>query len=223
MGPVKAIGNIYLVWRKGKGSRRNIVGVIKRNATEGVRFTYILKGIAEAEKDGFTPYVDFPDVKLEYSENVLDIFGQRLIKTERPDSQKYLDFWNIKPGYTNDKYYLLAYTQGMMSTDNFEFLADFYPVKDLCFVSEICGLSHYKVEPGSLQVGEVLNFELEKSNHVDRYAVKILKGTTLLGYVKMVHSRVFHKNTRGQFIIKVKSIDQNGKVNRVYIEIRLTR
>lgn len=104
MVPVKAIGNIYLVWRKGKGSRRNIVGVIKRNTSEGVRFTYILKGIAEAEKDGFTPYVDFPDVKLEYSENVLDIFGQRLIKTERPDIQKYLDFWNIKPGYTSDKY-----------------------------------------------------------------------------------------------------------------------
>ncbi len=111
----------------------------------------------------------------------------------------------------------------MMSTDNFEFLADFHPVKDLSFVSEICGLSHYKVSPGSLQVGEELNYELEKNNPKDPFAVKILKGTTLLGYVKMIHSRVFHKKTRGKFVIKVKSIDQNGKVNRVFIEIRLTR
>jgi len=59
---VKAIGTIYLAWRKGKGSRRKIVGVIKKNTTNGVRFSYIAKGVQEAEKEGFTPYIDFPDI-----------------------------------------------------------------------------------------------------------------------------------------------------------------
>ena len=82
---MKAIANIYLAWRKGKGSSRKIVGVIKKNATEGVRFYYLSKGVEEAQKEGFTPYIDFPDTSKEYTEKVLDIFGQRLIKTERPD------------------------------------------------------------------------------------------------------------------------------------------
>lgn len=141
---MKAISTIYLVWRKGKGSRRKVVGRIKKNATDGVRFEYLLKGVEEAQKEGFTPYIDFPDTDKVYKENVLDIFGQRLLKSERSDIQKYHDFWAIDPKFKEDKFYLLAYTQGMLSTDNFEFLADFHPVKDLKFVSEICGLSHTK-------------------------------------------------------------------------------
>jgi hypothetical protein len=68
---VKAIGSIYLSWRMGKGFPRRIVGVIKRNTTDGVRFKYIKKGVAEAEKDGFIPYIEFPDIDKEYSENGL--------------------------------------------------------------------------------------------------------------------------------------------------------
>jgi len=216
---VKAIANIYLAWRTGKGSRRKIVGVIKKNATKGVRFYYLSKGVEYAQKEGFTPYIDFPDTSKEYTEKVLDIFGQRLIKTERPDIQKYLDFWNVDPKYQDDKFYLLAYTQGMLSTDNFEFLADFHPIKELRFVSEICGLSHYKVESGTLQVGDILYYELEKDNPKDLYAVRILKGSKVLGYVKMIHSRVFFKKAKRPLSVRVKSVDQNGSVNRVFIEI----
>jgi hypothetical protein len=38
--------------------------------------------------------------------------------------------------------YLLAHTQGLVPTDNFEFLADFYLTKNLKFVSEIAGLTY---------------------------------------------------------------------------------
>lgn len=216
---MKAIATIYLAWRKGKGSRRKIVGVIKKNASDGVRFTYIQNGVDEAEKEGFTPYTDFPDTSKEYTKNILEIFGQRLIKTERPDIKKYLDFWDIDPKYQEDKFYLLAYTQGLLSTDNFEFLADFHPVKSLRFVSEVCGLSYTKITPGSIQAGDILTYELEKNNPVDHFAVKILKGNQLLGYVKLIHSRVFHKRVKSPLKVKVKSIDQNGTVNRIFIDI----
>lgn len=216
---MKAIANIYLAWRKGKGSRRKLVGVLKKNVTEGIRFYYLSKGVEEAQKEGFTPYVDFPDTSKVYTENVLDIFGQRLIKTERPDVQKYLDFWDINPKFQDDKFYLLAYTQGMLSTDNFEFLADFHPIKELRFVSEICGLTHYKVQSGTLQDGDILTYELEEGNPKDPFAVKILKDNKMLGYVKMVHSKVFHKKKTGSLTVRVKSVDQNGSVNRVFIEI----
>ena len=171
------IGTIFLAWRKGKSSRRKIVGVIKKNATSGVRFSYIKAGVEEAQKEGFTPYVDFPDTEKVYSDNVLEIFGQRLIKTERSDIQKYLDFWDISP--------------------------------------------EFKIEPGTLKSGDILSWKLEKDNPKDDSAVKVLKGTQVLGYVKMIHSRVFHSKTKPELKIRVKSIDQNGTINRVFIEISL--
>lgn len=51
---MNAIGNIHLVWKR--GSRRYCVGIIKRNATQGVRFQYDLDEVKEAKKQGFTPY-----------------------------------------------------------------------------------------------------------------------------------------------------------------------
>ena len=170
---MKAIKTIYLAWRKGKGSQRKIVGVIRKSATNGVRFAYIKEGVDEAQKEGFTSYIAFPDTTSVYTENVLEIFGQRLIKSERADIQKSLDFWAIDPKFQADKFYMLAYTQGMLSTDNFEFLTDFHPIKGLCFISEICGLSDTKPEVGTLNPGDILSWKLEKNNPSDPFAVKV--------------------------------------------------
>ena len=100
-----------------------------------------------------------------------------MIKTERSDIQKYLDFWDISP--------------------------------------------EFKIEPGTLKSGDILTWNLEKDNPKDDSAVKVLKGTQVLGYVKMVHSKIFHSKTKPDLKIRVKSIDQNGTVNRVFIEISL--
>ena len=53
----------------------------------------------------------------------------------------------------------------------------------------------------------------------DPNAVKVMKGTKVLGYVKMIHSKVFHKTGKFDLQIRVKSLDQNGTINRVFIEI----
>lgn len=216
---MKGIKCIYLAWRKGKGERRIIVGQIRRNANEGVRFRYISEGVKDAMDFGFTPYVDFPDINKEYSEKVLDAFGQRLVKTERTDKQKYYDFWEIDDKYKEDKYYMLAYTQGLLPTDNFEFLADFNPIKELCFVSEISGLSSGNVEIGSVNIGDRLRFEYEKDNKYDNYAIKVFKGDTELGYVKKVHNKVFHAKNGDKLTLAVKGMEQNGKVNRIFIKV----
>lgn len=216
---MKAIGTIYLTWRKGKGSSRKRVGVIKKNVSKGVTFSYLPEGVMEAEKEGFTPYVDFPDLTKVYSENVLEIFGQRLIKTERPDVQKYLDYWAIDAKYKDDKFYLLAHTQGILSTDNFEFLAEFNPIKGLSFISEICGLSYTKIPPDLIKIGEELHWELDKKNQYDANAVRVYKGETYLGNVKLIHCNVFHKTGKQKLKIKVKSIEKNGQLNRAFINV----
>ena len=138
---MKEIGYIYLSWRQGIGKGRHIVGVLKKNANDGIRFSYFLKGVEEAKQEGFTPYTEFPDVTKIYTENVIEIFGQRITKSDRSDISEFLEFWEIDPEYKDNKFYLLAHTQGLNPTDNFEFLADFNSVKNLTFVIEIANLT----------------------------------------------------------------------------------
>lgn len=218
---MKTIESLYLSWRKGKGCRRIIVGTIECLESGQYSFSYLKEGISQAFKEGFTPYIDFPDPSKVYNENVIEIFSQRLIKSERTDIQKYLDFWEIKDEDRIDKYKLLAYTQGMLSTDNFEFLADFNPVPGLCFISEICGLSQQSIPTGHIKEGDVLTWAFEPGNSYDKFAVKVKKDATHIGYIKTVHSRVFQKPAFPDFKIEVKSVDQNGTINRVFIRISL--
>jgi len=78
---MKSIGNLYLAWRSGPGKRRHLVGLIKSNSTLGVTFEYLKNGVIQAEEDGFTSYTEFPNVGELYSDNILEIFQKRLIKS----------------------------------------------------------------------------------------------------------------------------------------------
>ena len=196
-----------------------MVGIIRKNATDGIRFEYIQKNLTEALKDGFAPYVDFPDINKVYKEHVIDIFGQRLVQADRSDIQKYYDFWELDKNFVDDKFYMLAYTQGMLSTDNFEFLAEFYPKQGMCFVSEICGLTERRIPSTLIMPNEELRWLREPKNEFDEYAVQVFKGDTLIGYVKKIHNKVFYEKLKGKPKIVVKSIDKNGVINRVFIRI----
>lgn len=216
---MKEIGHIYLSWREGLGKRRHIVGVLKRNATLGVRFLYIKKGIEAAKKDGFSPYTEFPDFDKEYTENVLEVFGQRIMKSDRSDISDFYDFWEIDKKFKADKFYLLAHTQGLSPTDNFEFLADYNPNKSLRFLTDIASLSTLKLPIDSVKPGDILTYKLDSANEFDHKAVKVFKGDKEVGYIKKIHSRVFYKHTSGLLKIKVKAVEQNGVIKRIFVKI----
>lgn len=215
----EGIGHIFLAWRKGPGCSRVIIGVIKRNSTNGVTFRYIKEGLESAKKDGFVIYPDFPDENKIYNDHVLDIFGQRLNRSEREDINKYYSYWEISPSKKEDKYYLLAHTQGMLPTDNFELLADYNPVKGISFTSELCSLTHLKLPADTLEEGDVLTWKYEKDNTFDTYAVKVFKGGVFVGRVKRIHSHIFYKKRGDKLKITVKSINRNGHLNRAFIKI----
>ncbi len=216
---MKEIGHIYLSWRQGFGKRRHLVGVLKRNATSGIRFSYIQEGLNEAKKEGFAPYIEFPDTNKVYTENVIDIFGQRITKSERSDILEFLGFWEVDEKYKDDKFYLLAHTQGLNPIDNFEFLADYNPSKNLRFLTDLAGLSVLKLQADSLRPNDILNYELEPRNPFDKSAVKVFKGRNLVGYIKKVHCKVFHKIGANKMELKVKAIEQNGTIKRVFVKV----
>ncbi|MUP46551.1 hypothetical protein E0K83_12460 [Gramella sp. BOM4] len=214
------IGNIYLIWRKGPGSRRIPVGVVKRNSLDGTRFEYIPKGIEAAEKQGFIPYTGFPDISRTYTKNVLEILSQRIVKSERNDLSDFFKFWRIDPSKKTDQYYMLAHTQGILPTDNFEFLADFNPRKGLTFVTEIAGLTKSKIPSDQLSVGDILDYKLEPENPQDKFAVKLFKDGEYVGYVKLIHSRIFYR-AKGKIKVTVHHLEKNGVIKRAFLEVQL--
>ncbi|KEQ29555.1 HIRAN domain-containing protein [Pedobacter antarcticus] len=215
---MKAIGNIYLTWRTGRGSSRFPVGTIKKSATGGVRFQYNKEVVAKAQVHGFVPYEGFPDLDKVYTENVIDIFGQRLIRNERNDVQDFYKFWGIDLSYKEDKFYMLAYTQGLLPTDNYEFLADFNPIKGLGFITEITGLSHHKIPSDTIKIGDRLQYQIDTKNEFDKNAVKVLTQGIILGYIKTIHCRIFSK-TKRPFNLTVHGIEKNGVLNRVFLKV----
>lgn len=216
---MKEIGHIYLSWREGLGKRRHIVGVLKRNATLGVRFSYIKKGVDEAKKDGFSPYTEFPDFDKKYNENVLEVFGQRIMKSERADISDFYDFWEIDTKFKEDKFYLLAHTQGLNPTDNFEFLADYNSTKCLRFLTDLASLSTLKLPSNCVKPGDILTYKLESDNEFDDKAVKVFKGDLEVGYIKKIHSRIFYKKKNSFLKIVVKAVEQNGVIKRIFVKV----
>lgn len=215
---MNAIGNIYLIWRPGRGNNRFPVGVIKKNISSGISFQYIQKNVEEAKKMGFVHYEGFPDLNKVYNENVIEIFGQRIIKSERNDVKDFYDFWGVDSKFVDDKFYMLAYTQGLLPTDNYEFLAEFNPVKGLRFITELTGLSHNKIPADALQVGDELKYELDRHNKFDKDAVVVLKNKKILGYIKAIHCRVFGK-AKKTLKVTVSKIEKSDILNRVFLKI----
>jgi len=210
---------IYLVWRKGVGDRRTAVGELIRISKNEFSFKYRPEAIELQKQGGFTPYTEFQDLSKEYRENVVDIFAQRLTKNARPDINSFYRFWEVDLDKKQDKFYLLGKTQGLVSTDNFEFLADYRFTPQLRFLTEIAGLSSLKLPKGSLKVGDVLSYQLEPDNPKDRWAVKLFKNGSYVGYIKKYHSKVFHHAEGRRLKIMVRAIDQNGILKRAFIRV----
>lgn len=210
-----------LSWRKGQGHRRHIVGVMEQSANRFFSFSYDQAAVATAKTEGFAPYTEFPDITKSYNGAVLDIFAQRLIKSERPDIQNFYDFREIEPQFKKDKFYLLAHTQGLLPMDNFEFLADYNPVPGLHFLTELASLSVNDLPSTTLNVGDSLQFELDEKNEFDSQAVKVLKGDLKIGYIKKIHCKVFHKPGAQNLKLSVKALDKNGKIKKVFIKVSM--
>ncbi len=209
---------IYLSWRPGSGHGRHLVGVLKRTAA-GASFKYLPKNLAAAQEKGFTSYVEFPDLEAEYTENVVETFGSRLMKQERVDVAGFLRFWEVNESDREDKFYMLGRTQGLLPTDNFEFLANYHSKKGLVFITDLAGLSKHNVPAGSIKSGDQLSWKFDFNNEVDKKAIKVFKDDLFVGYVKRVHCNVFHEGNASKLKLVVKGVEQNGTIKRVFVRV----
>lgn len=207
-----------MIWRAGRSHSRIIVGIIKSNASV-TTFRYIKDGVNIAKEEGFTCYPDFPDLSKIYDTNILRILSQRLNNADRTDIAEYYDFWEISPKEKHDVLYILAHTGGLLPTDNFEFLADFYGVKGLSLVTELTGLSENPISNDTIKEGDVLKWKREPTNKYDIDAVVVYKGEQKLGYIKKIHNRIFNKKGSSRLKITVKHIEHNGHINNAFLSV----
>jgi HIRAN domain len=115
----------------------------------------------------------------------------------------------------------LGKTQGLVPTDNFEFLAEYNLTPDIHFLTELASLSSLQLPKGTLQIGDTLRFEKEPANSNDPYAVKVFKGDKEVGYIKKIHSKVFYESGADKLKLTVKAIDQNGVIKRAFLKVSL--
>ncbi len=210
---------IYLAWRKGAGARRFIVGLLERQPDGNHTFRYLPEAKKLVFTEGFLPYFEFQDLDTVYDRNVVAIFAQRLMKPERPDIDKFYEFWEVDPSQAEDRFYILGKTQGLVATDNFEFLAEYELSSQTHFLTDIAGLSHYQHPKGAVKIGDTLHVELERDNENDPDAVKVFTGELALGYIKKIHCRVFQQHHANKLELTVKDIEQNGIIRKIFVRV----
>ena len=210
---------IHVVWRKGVGGRRHSVGILKKSAEGKHMFNYSADAETLQKEQGFTPYTEFQDFHKSYNGNVAEIFGQRLTKTDRSDIGSFFKFWEVDTEKANDKFYLLGKTQGLVPTDNFEFLAEYNLTSDTHFLTEIASLSQNPLQKGTLQIGDTLRIEQEPTNEYDDYAVKVYKEDLFVGYLKKYHNKIFYQQGAEGLKLVVKALEQNGVIKRVFVKL----
>lgn len=209
------VKRIHVAWRNERKGQSKVFGLIE-HTERGASFRYILTE-EQMRNHGISPLADFPMGK-EHTANVLDILSLRLNNPARPDIGKYYDFWEIPPERRADIFYLLAHTQGLLATDNYEFLAEYRLTRDLRFVSEIYASPHANVKPWTASVGDELRWEREPNSNRPN-AVSVYKGTQKLGYVRVVHNRVFASKEADGLKARVKCILANKHLNRLFVTI----
>lgn len=210
---------ILLVWRKGSGGRRSAVGELVKTPDGNHVFSYLPEALELQQEEGFIPYPEFQDLQKIYNGNVADIFGQRLMKGDRPDIASFYNFWEVDEAQVKDNFYLLGKTQGLVPTDNFEFLAEYKFQPELHFLTEIASLSSLQLPKNFLRIGDKLEYELERDNKQDQFAVKLFRSGEPVGYIKKYHSKVFYETGLQKLNLTVKAIEQNGMIKRVFLKV----
>jgi hypothetical protein len=71
----------------------------------------------------------------------------------------------------------------------------------------------------SVKLGDRLTYKLESENEFDDKAVKVYKDGKDLGYIKKIHSRVFHKQKVNSLKLVVKAVEQNGVIKRIFVKV----
>jgi hypothetical protein len=211
------------MWRPRNGERRIKIGIISVSKEGAFSFTYDSEGVAKAKAQdpNFNGYPGLPVNDGSYSDSnfLKSIFFRRLINLERADRDDLLSFWLLNDENASDGIMLLAFTQGMNMSDMFEFVPQFYSSHKIPFITDIAALSKTNFDLSLLKTGEKLKFVHDVNNPVDKFAIKVFKGTELIGYIKHGHNQVFAKKSSQNITLTVHKIVNIPPYKKLYVRV----
>ena len=219
---------IYLTWRKDIKKERHIIGKLCRNNGR-YSFSYIQENIKYLNENGvFLPYPAFPELNEVYAENVLEIFGRRLLNPQRRDYEDFLTYWGAN-NYKNDTFALLGLTGAKLLTDNFEFIAPHteIPASFNTDVSWLNTNSEYVVNEirrlSNNEVEQKIKLVLDTNNEFDKKAVKVMFENEKLGFLKSIHCENVHDAIVSGKTVKTRiaNIIKNGTIKEVLLRINI--
>lgn len=216
---VEAFEDVYLGWKSVTSEDRYIIGVISKHQDK-LTFKYILDEVAKASRDGFKSYFDFQHIDRVYNQNVLEIFSQRLTPKSRFKTASVYRFWEISEQILQDRLATIAFTQAMLPTDSFEFLADFKPIKGLSFITDLLGTNSMHIPAKAIDNNDPLTWHHLSGNESLEGQVLVRHDEYRLGFVKKIHSNIF-KKYKGSIRIKVHDVEKQETLKRVFIKIEL--
>lgn len=89
-------------------------------------------------------------------------------------------------------------------------------------MTDLTRLSEERLPANTVVIGDELTFKLDTGNVYDDKAVKVFKGEKEIGFIKRIHSRVFHKVGADKIHLKVKAVDQNGVIKRIFLKVYIS-
>lgn len=223
---------LFLAWQDKKPSCAWFpVGQLDADVEHSLyRFRYI-KGVRKAMKEGFTPLLDFPELKGDYrSSELFPLFRNRVMNPTRPDFSDYLQSLDL-PEKANP-IEILARNGGTRVTDTYEVFPKLTKHEDGSFTSRffLHGWRNINEEAktrlSELTEEEELYVTLELTNPATRLAVQIQ--TTdyhMIGWAPryLVHDLArAMTDSKGRYEAKVARMNSNTVISkqRILIEMR---
>lgn len=190
---MKPYARLTVVWADPVHHRRYSVGELWRLENEqGFAFGY--SELSEAESSGFNKLPEFPIVRRisdpYMSRELFSTFAQRIPSSQRLDYQQILRSWGVSSA--TDPFEILALSGGVLNTDRLE-LCEYRPLDDelqrpLFF--RVSGERHFEGAT-MLHDGDLVDFEREPTNEVDRFATYVLViGGQKVGWVPRQYSQL---------------------------------
>lgn len=206
---------LYLIWKSESDRRQYIIGELSKNSHYEFKYSDEVK---QAEKEGFTLLVAFPNINVTYTNaELFPVFESRLPDKKRKDIKNILAKYDMEE---YEPYQLLKRSGARLPIDNLYFID---PILDtdnnIKRVFHMAGVRHYIGCDGldcdkSLDIskGEEVELELEPDNVKDKKAVKVLnKRKQKLGYIPRYYSKeVFELIQQGRNLkCSVLNVDKN--------------
>lgn len=204
---------------------RRVVGEIHKESNGQFVFRY-LKDTADfrsAQEAGFQGFPAFALNQDEARQGVIETLMRRLPPRNREDFAEYLAQHRLPHPFQNSDFALLGYTGARLPSDGFALVPVFPGNAVPCdYLMEVAGLHHViGNDVSTIHDGDLVTFESDSSNPVDRDALTVVHQGRRIGYVNRAFKDTFRLwlSTR---TIRAIVERQNGKPDRPLVFVRVS-